>query len=286
MIRILSWNICNKKTTLIQSTLKEVVNENDIDIVILQEAFGIFINTILDNDFDELIYSKNGTKQWVRVFLKKNTFVHTYFDKTTNNKLLFVRLKKTNGVDEFNLAAVHLHSKVRNTERQQLWKNLPLINKIGEFENAASTDDKTIIVGDFNYNPFEKDLSDPMVLNCKDNKELITMLSNSSIPNSNRKNWYNPMWNFLGDFDYNSGAERVTGTYFRYTENETPMWNLLDGFILRPSIMNKIDYKESSILIKTKSTNFLKPFIIRKDESLIKDDLSDHLPIKFTITLN
>lgn len=293
MIKILSWNIHtnkNKRTPLLQRALAEVVNENDIDIVVLQEAFGAFVNTALNSQiaqYDEIVQLGNVIENGVRIFLKKNTFQHSLLQRYFRNKLVLVHLKKIGGIEEFNIAAVHLHSKVGNSERQQLWKNLPIINKIKEFENKVSNNSNTILVGDFNHNPYENNLCDPYILNSKDSKKVITTLTNNPITKSKDNNfWYNPMWNFLGDYDFTSGRERVTGTYFRYSIDESPIWNLLDGFILRPSIMDRVDYNQSSILTSTKSTQFLKPFTIKKDVSLINDQLSDHLPIKFTLTIN
>lgn len=293
MIKILSWNIHTTRkgmTPLLQRVLAEVVNENDIEIVVLQEAFGNIVNTSLNSQFaqyDEIVAPGNIIENGVRIFLKRNTFQHTLLQRYFRNKLVLVHLKKIGGVEEFNIAAVHLHSKVGNSERQQLWKNLPIVNKIKEFETKVSNNNRTILVGDFNHNPYENNLLDPYILNCKDSKKVITTLTNNPISKSkDRDFWYNPMWNLLGDYDFTNGNERVTGTYYRYTNDETPIWNLFDGFILRSSIMDRVDYNESSILTATTVTPFLKPFTIGKTDSLINEQLSDHLPIKFTLKIN
>lgn len=293
MIKILSWNIHTTKkgmTPLLQRVLAEVVNENKIDIVVLQEAFGKMVNSSLNSQleqYDEIVTPGNVIENGVRIFLKRNAFQHSLVERHSGNKLVLVHLKKTGGFEEFNIAAVHLHSKVGNSERQQLWKNLPIVNKIRDFEDKTANNNNTILVGDFNHNPYENNLLDPYILNCKDSKNLITILTNIHTSKSKQNNfWYNPMWNLLGDYDFTNGNERVTGTYFRYTMDETPIWNLFDGFILRSSIMDRVDYTQSSILTSTKATQFLKSFTIGKGDSLINEQLSDHLPIKFTLTIN
>ena len=293
MIKILSWNIHTTKkgmTPLLQRVLAEVVNENKIDIVVLQEAFGKMVNSSLNSQleqYDEIVTPGNVIENGVRIFLKRNAFQHSLVERHSGNKLVLVHLKKTGGFEEFNIAAVHLHSKVGNSERQQLWKNLPIVNKIRDFEDKTANNNNTILVGDFNHNPYENNLLDPYILNCKDSKNLITILTNIHTSKSKQNNfWYNPMWNLLGDYDFTNGNERVTGTYFRYTMDETPIWNLFDGFILRSSIMDRVDYTQSSILTSTKTTQFLKSFTIGKGDSLINEQLSDHLPIKFTLTIN
>lgn len=297
MTKILSWNIHTNKGSVtkdLQRVITEIVNENFIDIIVLQEAFGSFINTALNAgllQYDEILFPGNTVQKGVRIFTKQNTFHTSTFIKKgkKGNKLKFVSLKKLNGTEEFNIAGVHLHSKVGNTERQRLWKSLPIIEEIKEFEKK-SLNNRTIIVGDFNHNPYEINLCDPYYLNAKDSKNLITTLTTKPISKKFGDFWYNPMWNLLGDYDYTSSKknkERVTGTYFRYTEDETPIWNLIDGFILRPSIMDRVNYKECKIITSTKSEpSFLKPLTIAKNESLIYEYLSDHLPIKFSITIN
>ncbi len=95
------------------------------------------------------------------------------------------------------------------------------------------------------------------------------------------------MWNLLGDYDFNSKSDKESsGTYFLYNEAEIPYWNLIDGALLRPSIMDRIDYQKTEILIRTSKRNFLKPLIIRTDESFLVDDFSDHLPLKVTLKIN
>jgi hypothetical protein len=95
------------------------------------------------------------------------------------------------------------------------------------------------------------------------------------------------MWNLLGDYDFNRNVDKESsGTYFLYSESEVPYWNLIDGVLLRPSIMDRINYKETEILTKTSKRNFLKPFVIRADESFLVDDFSDHLPLKVTLKIN
>jgi len=277
-------------TPLLQRVLAEVVNENNIDIVVLQEAFGNVVNTTLNSQvaqYEEIVAPSNIIENGVRIFLKKSTFQHSLLQRHFRNKLVLVHLKKIVGLEEFNIAAVHLHSKVGNSERQQLWKNLPIVNKIKDFEKKVSNNNRTILVGDFNHNPYENNLLDPYILNCTDSKKVITTLTSNPISKSRDTDfWYNPMWNLLGDYDFTNGNERVTGTYFRYTEDETPIWNLFDGFILRSSIMDRVDYNQSSILTKTNTTPFLKPFTIGKGDSLINEQISDHLPIKFTLKIN
>jgi len=283
MTTIVTWNLNKKQTTLLKDSILEIIADNKPDIIAFQEAYGTWINTLLNTQYDEINYPKSSVGSGVRVFLLKGKYKQYSVQRTDNKKLVFIHLKDNITNVEFNIAAVHLYSKVGNTERQQLWKNLPLVQKIKEFEQTSTSNNKTILIGDFNHNPFENDLSDPNMINGVGCKILISTLTTNPLSKIDLNFWYNPMWNLMGDFDFRTNGNRVTGSYFRYTEDETPIWNLLDGFLLRPSLMDKVNYNLTEILSSTTKTKFLKPFTIRKDESLIKDDLSDHLPIKLTL---
>jgi len=285
MVTILSWNIKNKNSSLFSLALKDIIKYQSIDIIIFQEAFGVHVNTILNAEFDEVTIVGSAGKKYVRIFIKKNHFDRFDLHTLPNNKLIFIRLKLKNGKDYFNIAGVHFYSKVANTERQQMWKSKPIIDKIVEIENVIQQFN-TILVGDLNHNPYENNLCDPYLLNAKNSREIISFLLKTPLTKVDKDFWYNPMWNFLGDHDFVTNTPKITGSYFRYTNSEQPMWNLLDGFLVRPSVMDKINFNQSEILTKTNSINFLKPFIVRDDESFIKDDISDHLPIKFTLNFN
>lgn len=287
MIKIISWNTNKKKTTFIQNALTELASEQKPEIFVFQECLGPYVNTILDPNYDEIPYPGNGINRRVRIFLKKNTFDKYAIKTAFQNKLVFVHLKKIGGSEDFNIAGVHLYSKL-NTERQQLWKNKPIAEEIELYEKQQTNNDRTILIGDLNYNPYDTTLSDPFVFNAVDNKYLIDTFSSNPIGQRNHSNyWYNPMWNLLGDYDFrNNSNKSTTGSFFLYNESEIPYWNLLDGALLRPSIMDRIDYQNTEVLTATTQRQFLKPLIVRPDESFLIDDFSDHLPLKITLNIN
>lgn len=284
MTTIVTWNLNNKKTKLLEDALTGIIdNLIPPDILVFQEAYGTWVNTLLNSHYEEINYPGNPIGSGVRIFLIIGKYKQFSVQRTDNKKLVFAHLQDKGTKEEFNIAAVHLYSKVGNTERQQLWKNLPIIQKIEEFESTSTNNNKTILVGDFNCNPFENDLNDPNMINGIASKILISTLAKHLMSKRNLNFWYNPMWNLMGDFDFRNNQDRVTGTYFRYTEDETPIWNFLDGVLVRPALMARVNYNITEVITTAGTINFLKPFIIRKDESLIKDDLSDHLPLKITL---
>lgn len=290
-INILTWNIHNSDTAIKRAVLADIVTSQQIDILVLQEAYGVVINTVLAHAMHEITYPNNQLGAGVRVFLKIGSFDYFSIFRECQNKLVFIHLKPKNSTFNFNIAAVHLYSKVNNTERQQLWKNLPIITRVKQLEQQLENESfrRTILVGDFNQNPYESDLCDLPMINAEQNRAIIGMFSPNPVYKQKDFNfdfWYNPMWNLLGDHGGSSAKNRVTGTYFRYAEDERQMWHLFDGFILRPELMGCVDFSELSIITGTSTVNFLKSLITSKYESLIREDISDHLPVKFSFSTN
>jgi endonuclease/exonuclease/phosphatase family metal-dependent hydrolase len=289
-INFLTWNLAKKKTDLLKQVLAEVVKENAIDVVVLQEASGRFINTALGTGYEELAYPQGKPGRGVRIFLRRRMFIYDFVRFTSLRKLVFVRLQLLTGSEELTLAAVHLHSKVGNTERQQQWKNRALLTKMEAWESEAGGQLNTVLVGDFNANPYEANLLDPYLLRGQASRKLIEQLRGFPLQASLSKKtldfWYNPMWGLLGDRNAHTGAERPTGTFFRHVRDETGHWSLLDGFLVRPALMHRVVHEDLAIVERTASTEFVKPFILAADESLLTDDLSDHLPVKFSLLLN
>lgn len=285
VIKILSWNYEGKTNKYKLGALRELVTENKIDIVVLQEASGIKIHSILSTTHTEVIYDKisNGG---VRIFLKNGTFIPRnparlgYY-----NKYALLNLRHVKCSESFNIVGVHLYSKVGRTDRKQMWENLPFINEINIWENSSGSEN-SILIGDFNHNPFDSNINDPNVINSRDSRAFIKHQMNYKPIGVQDKYWYNPMWNLLGDNDPFLNTPRVTGTYYLNKRDETQVWNMIDGFMLRPGLMNSIHYKDSKVLTSTTNHKMVKSRTISEHESFIHEFYSDHLPILLTIEIN
>lgn len=284
-IRILSWNYQGKTNKYKLGALRQLVTENNIDIVVLQEASGIKISSILSTTHSEVGYMMGKISAGVRVFLRHSMFAHTPAQLGYYNKYALINLRPVNSQNSFNLIAVHLYSKVGRTERKQMWENLDFIEEINKWEKSTGTD-KSIMIGDLNHNPYDGNMLDPNVVNSRDSRNVISHQKKFKPIGSKDSYWYNPMWNMLGDHDPYTSSKRVPGTYYFNKEDETPIWNMLDGFMLRPSLMENIDFSESKVISGTSSYPFVKSLVTGKNDSFIHEYYSDHLPIKLTVKIN
>lgn len=285
IIKILSWNYEGKTNRYKLGALKELVKENTVDIVVLQEASGTKIHSTLIATHSEVKYDKPASGG-VRIFLKNGSFIPTNYAKLGYfNKYALLNLRHVKCSESFNIVGVHLYSKVGRTDRKQMWENLPFIEEINNWEDSSGTE-KSIMIGDFNHNPFDSNVNDPNVINSRDSRSLIQHQMNYDPIGLQHKYWYNPMWNLLGDHDPFLNTPRITGTYYLNRRDETPVWNMIDGFMLRPALMNSIHYKDSKVITSTKNHKMVKSKTVNEHESFIHEFYSDHLPILLTIEIN
>lgn len=84
--------------------------------------------------------------------------------------------------------------------------------------------------------------------------------------------FYNPMWNFLGDF------KEPYGTYYRSAADTfNPYWHIYDQVIIRPSLRSR--FVDGNLKIITGSANVS---LLDKNKHP-NHSISDHLPITFEI---
>lgn len=93
-----------------------------------------------------------------------------------------------------------------------------------------------------------------------------------TISGAKYKMFYNPMWNFLGDF------HTPPGTYYcNNGENVNPFWNLFDQVLIRPQLAGSFVSDSLKILTGTSNLSFL------NGNNHPNTAISDHLPIVFEI---
>jgi hypothetical protein len=290
-INILTYNTKNNKNDDFFDLLELIINENNIHIMILQE-YNESTKLSRLKDFDEITYPKNGDAKWVRILVNKkvgltysNHVVHLY------NKMICTKIL-LNSKDLFSLIGVHFYSLLGRSKQEQCIKNIEIPRLIEEYEIAVKSE-KTILVGDLNYSMHDISLHSYGFLNAINSKHVINYFGKRDIGRgTTKKYFYNPMWNMLGDYDVKANKEVVPGTFFWIADDaDKYYWNLIDGILLRPQIMNQVPVKNIKIIteandkISGKTVNLLKSKLSKRGDSFIDKKFSDHLPIKFTIKL-
>jgi exonuclease III len=285
-VNFLTWNIDNNKSQLFFQDLNKQICIDKIDILVLQECFNDdHINELVDFYEIEDFLNKKG-KRWVRIFLNKNSNLD--FDAPTayaSNKLRCTEITTANGF-KFNLIGSHLYSQAGKSKKQQLFDNNEIPKYIQEYETKQKNEN-SVIVGDLNYRPFDIELGQPDFLNANSDKNIIRLFEKRELGGHKYRFFYNPMWNALGDYDHSSNSSKVSGTYYWYPNDlEKYHWNLIDGVIVSPTIMDNIIVKSIKIYSEINSKQLIKSKIKKMDESILETGFSDHLPVSFTLKSN
>lgn len=260
-MRYLFWN--THRNEQINSVLCELVCENKASIVILAE-YTAAIDELLTMLATCGVKMKRYCSICPRITLLgtvDNVELRTDTDHTT--------IQIVNGKDI--LCCVHLNSKLHTNHegyREILIESI--IRDIQEIEDDLGTEN-SIIVGDFNINPYDTSCIDARFFHG------IPVLAEAerktrSVAGKEFRMFYNPMWNFLGDYT------SPYGTYYCNTSGiQNTYWHIFDQVIIRPALKNRF-VKESLKILTETSTRYLLDHNGHPDKGI-----SDHLPIFFEI---
>ncbi|WP_368914592.1 endonuclease/exonuclease/phosphatase family protein [Exiguobacterium acetylicum] len=256
------WNVNLKKVNL---NLIKLFEKHDLDILILAEykdndkallreglKSGIEIFSIPQGICNRIkIFSKYKPSNF-ELILETEYYVIVSFSHKTLGKILIV--------------SVHLPSKTNANEIDMLVEGINLKKDINHAENIVGYKN-TILVGDFNMNPFEKPMITAAALHALPTKNEVRD-EERTIRFKNYNMFYNPMWKFI--------AEEENGTYYYSSPPQDGFrWNYFDQVMVRPGICENITDVKIIKEIGGKR-------IVTKKETPLKT-YSDHLPIYFNI---
>ena len=269
-VSFLFWNLKKLARAEILATLSK---EHEIDVLILAEY---------DIDDDELTSQlKQATgrtynKPWnesakIHIFSRfESPQIEAVFDDNSG-RLTVRRLKM--GREAVLLAAVHLVAKVNWDEDEQRAELQTLAHDLSRVEDDEGHR-RTVLVGDFNMNPFEKGMISSHGIHAVMTRQVASKRSRQ-ISGRQYEFFYNPMWGFFGDTT--SGP---AGThYFRKSTPDIYFWNIFDQVLIRPALLNR--FEGDVEIIETSGDHQL------LSKSGIPDQQigSDHLPIRFSLNL-
>jgi hypothetical protein len=170
------------------------------------------------------------------------------------------------------LFGVHLPSKLHLNKTEQLIEAQTLRSQIERIE-TASAHSRTIILGDFNMDPFEEGMVANHALHGVMDRRIAEKGSRSVLFQESTF-FFNPMWKPMGD-----SSAQALGTYFRGSGMHIHyFWNTFDQVLIRPSLLSFFRNDDLQIVDSIAGTSLLsaKP-------PGINDSLSDHLPVVFKV---
>lgn len=256
VLNILFWNL--KKNSL-EDYIIDCIVENNIDIAVFSEYEGI--------DFTKI--DKNLGKLYRRVIDLKDDGKVTLIAKTTfsvekiqtQNRYNIYNIKTA--INEYILVALHLEDR-RNYETDD--RKYTIQNLVAD---TVQTEElfkcyNTIIIGDFNANPYDKEMLSFYAFNSVLFKEVIEKNEFKKHNKQRRKHFYNPILHFLSE------NTKMYGSFYYTKKHKSPYWYCLDQVLVRKSLVNSIIHLE--YLKKIDTRNLLK-------NAVPNQKISDHLPL-------
>lgn len=265
-MNFLFWNVGNRD---VRSAIVSVVESTQADILILAEYAGHEDTLVKALYAVGISYSAVPQIACTRLIVFSRFSISCFSHKRESGRYSILEFSEV-GYETFLLGLVHLPSKLYMSSTDQL-QEAQFFKRDIELVEAEVNHTRTIVVGDFNMNPFDPGMIAATAMHS------IPCLKTARLESriiSGRKHsfFYNPTWNLFGDFD------RIPGTYFHSSPSyESFYWNMLDQVIMRPSIAEQLDQQSLRIISRATELNLLNE---RGHPSV-----SDHLPIFFSVNL-
>ena len=201
-------------------------------------------------------------------------FSSEYLQKRFDDSRLTIRQLRLPGRDEILLAALHHPSKLHWSNASQSAECYRVSSTIRGVEEEVGHR-RTVLVGDFNMNPFE----DAMVAATGLNAVMARMIAareTRTVLAHEYPFFYNPMWGHFGD-----AMEGPSGTFYDgRSEHVTYFWNMFDQVLIRPELLRMFRNEALRILSVSGERSLLTAKGL-PDASAA----SDHLPLLFRLDL-
>lgn len=264
------WNIHHNPETF--PIIVELLLKYDVDVFSIAE-FPIQQKWKIINLLDAYGYK---LQEPIMVVKNKIEYIH-------KNNISFERIdtgqrysanQLSLGSMNINFIGCHLVDKRNFNEATQAQHARGFSRYIRGIENNAKNS-RTIVVGDFNMNPFENGMIEIDALNSVHSLSIAS----KKIRKYNKEEYpffYNPMWKF-----YAKSPININGTYYCQNSNTNSLyWNIFDQVLIRAPLIPYFIYDSLNII------HSLPNYSLITKNNLINRIFSDHLPIFFSLKNN
>lgn len=276
MINITFWNanynVYNKsdveKGNRIDEAIIGLISENQCDILVLAE-YDLDINALCDKIS---LIGRNFKEGPIACDTRAKLLVDSRFivNIIRDSNYYFVCSIQTYRGFDFLLAGVHFPSKLNAKSEDQEVSGHDLMTDIKEAEKAVDHE-KVIIIGDFNSSPFEGVMIKADGIHAIPYADIVEKKEKRIFYGKERQIFYNPMWNFIGDF-CNSSA-----TYYYDSGGAVNFYrNIFDQVIFSARMIKYFTRESLKILTQVGEIKLL-----NDSGKPDKENYSDHLPITF-----
>ena len=266
-ISFLFWNV---KQQPLRERVARLVVAHSCDVVILAECAmpSATVSRTLNDATGGTFRVVPGSGSRLRLFVH-NPLVGNLLLQDQLEGWLGLRISAP-PLPELILVALHLPSKLRTTEYDRVLEASQLAGDVRQLEQREGHT-RTVIVGDFNVNPFEAPVAGAGGLHGVMDAR-VAERETREIRRREYSMMYNPMWGVMGD-----RTPGPPGTYYRASaEGVNYFWNTYDQVLVRPALIPHLSAVR--VLDSDGTDSLLKPNGLPDDVNA-----SDHLPLSFRL---
>ncbi len=276
MTTFLFWNVRRKP---LESTIARLVERHEVDVVLLAEpgtpevALRRELNKASLRPFRRVPFVA-----FTRVELYSRLPSACFGPPVREEDHYAIRsLRVPHGIEVL-LAVAHLPSPLHKKPSDLRSVCGGLAEDIGRAEEEVKND-RTVLIGDLNVNPFHDGMLDVRGLNAVADRETVRRKDPRTFGRRGQRTFrmfYNPMWGHFGD------AAAPPGTYYYDQSNPEvdPLWNVFDQVLLRKALLDRFDHAQLEILVSDGQVSLTRP-----DGRPDAERASDHLPLLFRLDL-
>lgn len=278
MIRFLFWNFRYDGPDR-EALLARLIRVEAVDVAILAES-SVDRSELLDRlaTAGRTYSAIPIPHDWIEIYAGYPG--DCFLDWARDEGRLCLRRLKVPGRVEILLGAVHLTSGLHSERPERKSEADPLARAVRAAQREQNVGhERTILVGDFNLNPFDDAMIFPDGFGAMMTKELVRKSRKS--PDGIGGRLYNPIWSKLG----REASDAPPGTYYwRTKRHHNIYWNYPDQVLIGADLIDHFPVGHFRILTEIPGPDG--PLrLIRETERHWKIEISDHLPLVFDLDL-
>jgi len=274
MLTFLFWNLAKAQ---LQESVARLAHSHNVDIVVVVEC--AVPAAVLVGSLNELVnngrfFFPAGISNCSRVQIASR-FEPPAWHALRESKYYTLRLLRLPARPDLILGGVHLPSRTRHSAESQFIESTQVADAIRSVE-MRQRNDMTILLGDFNMNPFEPGMLSAAGFHAVSSRE-IARRGRRKVLGTDYPFFYNPMWGHLGDrFPGPAGTY-----YYSRSEQVTQFWHVFDQFLVRPGLAEHVLHDSTEILEHDGRISL----VGGSGRPRRTPNTSDHLPLRFSLDI-
>lgn len=251
--------------------IANLADAHDVDLVILAES-GITVPDLLRALNRQPTAGFHFCAGLISAITIYSSFSSAFLTPVFESERVSIRRLTLPARSELLLATAHFPSKLYLSNDSQVFECTELARRIALEEDKVGHR-RTVLVGDFNMDPFETGMVAAGGLNSVMSRQ-IAGRHTRTVQGRDYRLFYNPMWGHYGD-----AASSTAGSYFYDSaQHVNYFWHMFDQVLIRPELADRFDSGHLKIVKSLAGRSLVRP-----DGRPDAGAYSDHLPVVFEL---